>query len=109
MIRFSSNNLSSIINKVDSNSFTNLTTEATSSLAQTLSRISSSIFIEANNFNVTLPLSHTTQEEEEAEEIREEISPTTQVQPSSAVLVKKMGRPADSPGTKLMEKLVKKP
>ena len=35
--------------------------------------------------------------------IREEISPTTQVQPStsSAVLVKKRGRPADSPGTKL--------
>ena len=40
---------------------------------------------------------------EEEEEIREEISPTTQVQPStsSAVLVKKRGRPADSPGTKL--------
>ena len=43
------------------------------------------------------------EEEEEEEEIREEISPTTQVQPStsSAVLVKKRGRPADSPGTKL--------
>ena len=43
------------------------------------------------------------EEEEEEEEIREEISPTTQVQPStsSAVLVKKMGRPADSPGKKL--------
>jgi hypothetical protein len=123
----SSTNFSSTINSVDSNNFnknqnnlnsseipyyTNLTSSTTTSIAQTLSSITSTNFIEANNFNnsaITFPLSHVVQQDDEEEEVEEMDETPIQVQPSTstAVLVKKRGRPADSPETKLRKATAK--
>ena len=77
--------------------FTNLTSSTTSSLAQTLSIVPTTNFIEANNFNnsaITFPFSSVVQEEDEdeeenAEEDKEEavILPSSQVQPSTSSAV----------------------
>jgi molecular chaperone GrpE (heat shock protein) len=75
-------------NSSDSNpQYTNLTSSKTSSIAQTLSSITSTNFIEANNFNnsaFNFPLSHMVQEDDEEEEVEDEVLPTTQVQPSTS-------------------------
>jgi hypothetical protein len=120
-------NFSSTFNSVESNNFnknqnnlnsseipyyTNLTSSKTTSIAQTLSSITSTNFIEANNFNnsaITFPLSHVVQQDDEEEEVEENDESPIQVQPSTstAVLVKKRGRPADSPETKLRKATAK--
>ena len=85
--------------------YANLTSSTNSSLAQTLSVISSANFVEANNFNISsfnlaAPSLIIEQEEKEQEEVAEKVFVETQPSTSSAV-VKKRGRPADSPGTKI--------
>ena len=91
----SSTNFSSTFNSVDSNNlnsselpfYTNLTSSKTTSIAQTLSSITSTNFIEANNFNnsaITFPLSHVAQQDdEEEEEVEENDETPIQVQPSN--------------------------